>query len=691
MWKHLIFGALLMSRLGWCEDPKETALYRHLLNQATQLLAERKEAVARLVDPASLEIRRDRMQRQIVEAVGGLPERTPLNPRTVWTKDCGDYRIEGVLYESRPGFPVTANLYIPNQGEGPFPGVLAPCGHSGDAKASEIYQICWINLARRGFVVLSFDPIGQGERMSFLDAEGKVRFWGTTEHTMLGVESLLLGYSFAREIIWDGIRSLDYLLSRPEVDPTRIGCTGNSGGGTQTSYLMAVDRRITCAAPSCFLTSLERLFNTEGPQDAEQNFIGQVARGIDHADFVEACLPHPVLICCASDDFFDIDGAWETFREAKNFFGRYGVPERVDIVEAPDKHGFTAPRRTAVYHWMGRWLKGERDEEPEPPTEPLAPKELLCTETGQVLTSVEGARSLVQLYAEEAASLRSARQAGSAGSDLSGLQEKLTRSARIRMRENPSWEQEIPKQTEAGFVNYKFHTEIEPGWKLQVDTIQPAREDLAEPVVWLNDVLLKEPDPLLGSPKDLAGRGHPVFILTPRGLDREDRMQGNSLDQAFGDYRTSFLALHVDRPLLGQRVEEVLAVVGLVSQRFADKPVWVVANREAAPPAAFAAVLDERVGHLILRDGLVSWDSIFEKGESLDAISNLVPGILHIADIPDLVETILPRKVTLLSARGPQGEALERAGIESSYSKAMEKALQAGTNPLAIAPEEAIE
>ena len=161
--------------------------------------------------------------------------------------------------------------------------------------------------------------------------------------------------------IWDGIRSLDYLAGRPEIDPKRLGCTGNSGGGTLTSYLMALDDRIAAAAPSCYITSLERLFATIGPQDAEQNITGQVAFGMEHADYLTLRAPRPTLILAATRDFFDIQGTWTTFREAKRVYGLLGHGERVDLFESDTTHGFPKGQREAMLRWMRRWLLGKDD------------------------------------------------------------------------------------------------------------------------------------------------------------------------------------------------------------------------------------------------------------------------------------------------------------------------------------------
>ena len=123
-----------------------------------------------------------------------------------------------------------------------------------------------------------------------------------------------------------------------------------------TAYLMALDDRISVAAPSCYITSLERLFATIGPQDAEQNITGQVAAGMEHADYRHHAGAQADLLSVGTRDFFDIRGSWDTFREVKLIFGRLGFGERVDLFESDEEHGFTKPRRVATARWMRRWL-----------------------------------------------------------------------------------------------------------------------------------------------------------------------------------------------------------------------------------------------------------------------------------------------------------------------------------------------
>ena len=252
--------------------------------------------VAAIRTPAEVRARQDYIRKTLLEEIGGLPGKTPLNARIRGTLDRGGYRIEKLIYESQPHYYVTANVYVPATGKPPFPAVLGTAGHSLDGKAYDGYQRVWISLAKRGILVLAYDPPGQGERLEYLDratGKGLLGGGGTGEHTMAGAQCLLTGTNIARYFIWDGIRAFDYLLTRPDVDPQRIGVAGNSGGGTQSSYLAAFEPRLAAAAPSCYLTSWEKLWAGSGPQDAEQDFAGFLKDGLDFPDFLIAFAPKP--------------------------------------------------------------------------------------------------------------------------------------------------------------------------------------------------------------------------------------------------------------------------------------------------------------------------------------------------------------------------------------------------------------
>ena len=364
-------------------EPDGEMLSRYLLTEANKHFATRRDAISALISVNDVQQRQVAMKAFLLKAIGEFPTKTPLNPKVTGTLPRAGYQVEKVVFESRSHHHVTATLYLPTNRPTKLPGVLIPCGHSQNGKAGETYQQMCILLAKQGVVVLCTDPIGQGERFQWLTPAGKQALVGSTaEHTSLGVGALLVGSSCANYRIWDEIRALDYLESREEVDGGKLGVTGNSGGGTLTAYLMAVDDRVAVAAASCYITTFERLFNTIGPQDAEQNLTGQVAAGFDHADFLTIRAPNPTMICVGTKDFFDIDGSWSGFREAKNLYGILGRAERVDIFGSNEPHGFTRPRREAAARWLGRWLQGVEFDDVIDPAKIETDADLQCTKTG---------------------------------------------------------------------------------------------------------------------------------------------------------------------------------------------------------------------------------------------------------------------------------------------------------------------
>src|SRR4051794_15474908 len=328
-------------------------LDRYLTAIAKQQWEARAAKIAAIRTPAEVEARQQYIRKQLGEEIGRFPEKTPLNPRITGTLDRGDYKVEKLIFESQPRHFVTANVFVPANTRPPYPAVLGTAGHSADGKAYELYQRVWASLARRGFLVLAYDPPGQGERLEYLDAAGKSRLGagGTAEHSMEGVQCLLTGTTVARYFIWDGIRAFDYLLTRPDVDPKRIAVTGNSGGGTQSSYMAAFEPRLAAAAPSCYLTSWEKLWSGPGPQDAEQVFPNFLRDGLDFPDFLIAFAPKPVQMATAIRDFFPIDGARATFAEAHRIFEVAGAPGHMGYFEFDDPHGWALPRRAAPYPW----------------------------------------------------------------------------------------------------------------------------------------------------------------------------------------------------------------------------------------------------------------------------------------------------------------------------------------------------
>lgn len=614
------------------DNPSAGRLYKWLQGQAKIHFDERRQAIAALKTPEDVQRRQQHLRAQFIEALGGFPERTPLNPQVVGKIERDDYRIEKVIYESRPQHHVTACLYLP-KGPGPFPGVLVPCGHSANGKAVEAYQRACILLVKNGLAVLCYDPIGQGERIQLLDAQGKPAIPGSvSEHTMIGVGALLVGSSCATYRIWDGMRSLDYLAGRPEVDPQRLGCTGNSGGGTLTSYLMALDDRIVAAAPSCYITSLERLFATIGPQDAEQNITGQVAFGLEHADYVTLRAPKPTLICVGTQDFFDIDGAWTTYREAKLVYGILGFGERVDLFEFNDPHGFSLPRRQAAMRWMRRWLLKQDDAPVETDFPIHTDQELQCTRTGQVLEDFKGV-SAFDLNRISAESLSGQRSPLSRSPVLMrGIVKKLIQ---LPMRVPLAKVQAQGAIEREGYTIHKEIYETEAGIELPAHRWVPKNPGTQPVILYLHGQGKRADAAAGGEIEQLVKGGRTVLAVDLRGLGELSPLT-KGWSEAFGpDVREAFLGIHLNRPLLGQRVLDVLSIVELLAQK-PDGTVEIMAQGITGPITQHAAAFDPRIKTITLQDSVPSWTSVATTPISRHQLSNVVPGALRTYDLPDL-------------------------------------------------------
>jgi dienelactone hydrolase len=342
-----------------------------------------KDRLAGLKNRADAESYVRSVQERIRECFGPEPERTPLNARVTGVVERDTYRIEKVIFESRPNFPVTANLYIP-KGKLPAPGVVGSCGHSATGKAIEAYQSFAQGLARLGYVVLIFDPIGQGERLQYVDGDLKPRHGiGVSEHLQAGNQQVLVGEFFGAWRAWDGVRALDYLLTRKEVDPAHVGITGNSGGGTMSTWLCGVERRWTMAAPACFVTTIRRNLENELPQDTEQCPPRAIALGLDHADFLAAMAPKPVIVLAKERDYFDVRGSLETLARLKRVYTLLGQPENVAIHIGPTEHGYSQENREAMYRWFNR-VTSISEAKTEPALTIEKDEVLQCTPRGQV-------------------------------------------------------------------------------------------------------------------------------------------------------------------------------------------------------------------------------------------------------------------------------------------------------------------
>ena len=658
--------------------PPAGMLRSYLHGIASELLARRSAEVARIRTREQMERRKADVQAALLRLIGGLPEeRQALHLKRTGRLDRGDYRVEKIVFESLPNFYVTANLYIPQRGKPPFPAVLHPTGHSVAAKNRAFYQTLSIGLVKHGFVVLTFDPIGQGERRIFYDRELETSKLGgstTTEHSMAGIQSLLAGESVARYMVWDGMRGIDVLQSLPEVDGKRIGVTGCSGGGTLTAYLAALDPRVQVAAPSCYITSWEEQLKGTGPQDAEQQFPDQLVAGIGHADLILAAAPKPYLICSSTEDFFPLSGARQTYEEVKRLYALANAAGKIHWFYEPGPHGIAKAGREAVYAWMKRWLKNDLSAAAEPPFTTEYEEDLNVTPTGQVTTSL-GGETASSLNIQRLASRRPVRGAVRSVAELERLRVEMAAEVTAALRLDGS-RGALNLRTRGELLREGYRVErllfdTAPGRYVPALLCVPARPR-PRPVVYVDQAGKSAGLGAGGIADELARAGYAVLAIDPAGIGETAGGWPSGSSEWFGQEKIAWLALMVGRPLTGLRATDILRAVDVLSERglAGAEGVIGIARGLTGVDLLHAATVDRRIQALVIEGGLLSYESVVRSPIHRGVFEAVVPGVLARYDLPHLVAALAPRPVWLINLRSPAGAPVFREEAERAYQYA---------------------
>jgi cephalosporin-C deacetylase-like acetyl esterase len=613
-------------------DAAGADVHRQLLDLAAHQEERRRARFAAVKTRADLEALQKTLRETFLRLIGGLPEaKGPPLAKVTGRISGDDYVIEKLTYESLPGYFVSALLYRPTKVTAALPGVLSPCGHSATGKAHDSYQALHVNLAKRGFVVLTYDPVGQGERSQFWDAErGRSRYGlGCGEHAILGNPLYLLGANLARYRVWDGLRGLDYLTGREEVDGKRLGCVGVSGGGTLTAYITALDPRVRAAAICCYITTLPRRMANRVPDDPdadpEQDIFGFVAEGIDHAGLLTLCAPRPTLLGTARLDFFPIEGARETFAEAKRLYEAAGAGDAISRVEAAEKHGLTLPLRRAVYEWFDHWLADKKGDGPpeEVAVTPRPAKELLVCTDGRVNGSLKS-RPLLPLALEEF--------------------QKAKKPPRRPLRDLLGLDPDAAAPTVA-----------------EVKALARAEQTLFVCVNGNEARDWREEKELLAA---LTDRGDAVSVVDPRGVGRQRpklSVKGHDYADPLAGVEENFAynAFLVGKSLVGMRVADVLAALAKLTAKTKPRRVVLLGRRDGALVACFAAAVESKVSAVAAEEMLLSFLPLFAaEGRPVNAAS-LLPGLLRdFGDVADVLAEISPRRVLVAAGVGEAGRSI---------------------------------
>ncbi|MGN6165970.1 MAG: alpha/beta hydrolase family protein, partial [Flavisolibacter sp.] len=662
--------------------------YHHFAGQAYAELDKRSQKVNSIHTLAEWQQRQQWLKKTLQEVIGPFPEKTPLNANVVKTYDKDFYRLENIIYESRPGYYVTSALFIPN-GTKKAPAIVYCSGHSVNGYRPKGYLNEILNFVKKGFIVFAFDPMGQGERLQYYNQKtNKSRFrWPSYEHSYPGAQLFITGNTLANYFIWDGIRAVDYLLTREEVDPNRLGITGRSGGGTQSAYIAAFDDRIKAAAPENYITNMRRLFQAMGPQDAEQNFFYGIEKGLDMADLLEVRAPKPMLVVTTSQDMFPIQGALETCAEVAKMYKAYGKPENFSMVTDDAPHASTLKNREASYVFFQKALSNPGNPKEEQVALP-SDEELQVTKTGQVSTSLN-AETAFSINSKDAA--RRMQKLEAARKNLPAYLPGVVQSA-----EQLSGYRE-PKQTPApwfagqiqrnGYVIQKYLLQGEGNYMIPYIILKP-EVPTGKAMLYLNPSGKAADVNEGGDMEWLVKNG--VMVVAPDLVGIGELGPGEFQGDSYVDsvsYNIWFAGILTGRSIVGIRASDVVRIARELKKE-GVKEIFGLAKKQMAPVLLHAAAFDKNISKVALIQPYSSYRAIvMDNDYEADFLHSTVAGSIGIYDLPDLEASLAPKALLIAGVTDANGNISNDADIVNDLSVVKAAYQRGAPNKLQIVSE----
>lgn len=581
------------------------------------------------------------VRQKFKSVVGELPQKANLNAKTTGVIQKDGYHIEKIVYQSFSNHRVTANLYLPN-GKGKFPSVLLFCGHEDLAKATLSYQQTAILFAKNGFVVFLIDPISQSERVQLTDSTGKSLTRGaTTEHTLLNLSSNLLGTSAAAYQLFDNICALDYLVTRPEVDPNKIGCIGNSGGAMQAIYFAAFDDRVKIIAPCSYLASREKTLETTGAADGCAQIPNEGLVQLEMSDYLIAAAPKPILVLAGRFDFIDYNGTLQSFGDLKKVYKSLNSSDKLSLFTHDDGHGISKPKREAAIQWFRKWFYNDNKPIIEADLETLTATQLFATPSGKVNTSYTDEVNIVQqneLFYQQKAKLR----AQFAQQPIAYRKKRVESLLGIK----PNLEKLEIENLGKGKIG---HNDIKYEWfvlrkKNEIPLPLRTYQQASPPkriIISINDNA-QQRDSLISHWLDTKSDAILISVDLRGTGETTDKPEMNDPKYFSKDYRNAILALHIGKPLVGQRVIDILNVVEFIkkNKNFKDLPITINATGLVAIPALHALFLESAIKNINVNQSIVSYQGMLSQPLAKDRYGVVIANILSYYDLPDLTNWI---------------------------------------------------
>lgn len=662
-------------------------LVSYLVGNLNRLSSSWDEKRALLKTGADVQGRNRVVRDKLISMLGEFPQKTPFDALTVSSAERDGYRVENIMFASRPDFWVTGNLYVPTTGGRRFPAIISPCGHYPLARVTPQYQSAYISLAKSGFIVLSYDPIGQGERRQYWNPKTNVTDVGgpVFEHSMAGQLLLLLGENLTGYLVWEGMRAIDYLLTRREVDAERIGCVGHSGGGTLTKFIAVADSRVQCVAILEGGTANQWPTQSIGISDIEQNLFPAALDGIDNVDLHTAIAPRPLLVGIESYNA-GFDSAANVIRSR---YKQLGAEAKFDTVAADDPHAWTPKLRRATTDWFCRWFYDRSGAQKEAAFEANRPKDLYCTPSGSLLYSRKG-KTIFSIISAKMAD-RSPRQLSlNADADLAvhrqHVRDRLPNLLRYQRQEQPLGVRRIITTPREGYQVEKIEFLSEPGIYIPAWVFVPEGHDEPRPtILYFNDEgeqsdgMEYEGGESSGSRHGLLDQlvrnGYLVIAADVRGIGATHAAGSSSLSAGeFGqlfdiDTSMAYAAWSMGRSLLGMRVHDVVRCVDYAMQceRVDKQRVHVIGKGQAGLWCLYAAALDNRILNLTCTNNLLSYRSFAHADRYLYGADIFVPEILQHFDLPDIAAAIVPRPLTFIEPKDAMKKTVSSQQAEEAY------------------------
>ena len=670
------------------------ALYKYLDDIAARQTAERRATIAKITTRDEAVVRQQQVRAKLLDLNGGAFRKTPLNAKVLGSTQLDGFRIEKILYESQPDFLVTALLYIPDNKTAKLPAIVMAPGHAASGKAGDFAMAS--TFARNGFAVLSYDPIGQGERLQYPDPKNasakspgnpypgqSLATRPTGEHGEAGLQPTLIGDAVARYFAWDGIRAVDYLISRPEIDADRIGAFGCSGGGAMTALLGAADKRLHAVATACYFTSFDTLLPSIGPQDAEQSVPNFIASGFDFPDWIELAAPRPYAMVGTVSDMFPWAGFLKTATEARRFYSLFdasaeGTPTSKPLPPTPTGptlnpdtsndipatapfqviagiggHGNLRPITSQIVGFFLVNLAGRKADEykapppPAPGASPFAAPDvpagtLQVTPTGQVATSYPGSATVFSLNLKRAAEKIHPPVKPQTLLQVQTDIRMVTKAEAVPGGPAPIGTPASPEDPD--HIRHRLRITTEPGITIDAEFYRPITEGKHPTLLILRDSL----DASLESQRagdidhlrSLAKGGTAVFVVAPRPSPPGTEETKSPILGPF--YMTELRAELTGKTILGMRVDDVIRAVDFFSTGSTEDPNQITAQASGHMGLVllYAAVLDSRLKHINVDHTLESYASLLKAPMPLDAPQDILPGVLLHYDIPDLTRAL---------------------------------------------------